>query len=110
MTPEHIEKIIGRDDRDALIDERAFAEKAIVGEEPLGPGHVTLTFRNYDWCLAFIDMAQEILENEKNEFVAAEYTLRSSDAMWAAYKVVAARELLRQLIPLRNKVLPYPDL
>ena len=109
MTPEHIEKIIGRDDRDALIEEWAFGEMAIVGEEPLGPGHVTLTFRNYDWCLAFIDMAQEILEKEKNEFVGAEYTLRSGDAAWAAYKVVAMRELLRQLIPVRNQVLPYPD-
>lgn len=110
MTPEQIEKIIGRDDRDALIDEWAFGEQAMVGDEPIGPGHLTLTFRNYDWCLAFIDMAQEILENEKNEFVAAEYAMRSSDATWAAYRVVAMRELLRQLIPIRNQVVPYSDI
>ena len=109
MTPEQIERIIGRDDCDDLIDEWAFSETAMVGEEPLGAGKVTLEFRNYDWCLAFIDMAQEILEYQKGEFVAAEYSKRSSDAIWAAYKVVAARELLRQLIPLRNQVLPYPD-
>lgn len=108
MTPEQIEKIIGRDDRDALIDEWASRDHSI-SDEPIGPGQVTLTFQNYDWCLAFIDMAQEILENEKNEFVAAEYTKRSSSAIWAAYKVVAMRELLRQLIPIRNRVLPYPD-
>lgn len=109
MTPEQIEKIIGRDDRDTLIDEWASRDHSIPGGETLAPGQVSLTFRNYDWCLAFIDMAQEILEFQKGEFVAAEYTKRSSDAIWAAYKVVAARELLRQLIPLRNQVIPYPD-
>lgn len=109
MTPEKIEKVIGRDDRDALIDEWAFDDRVMFGDQFVEPDQVTLNIRNFGWCLAFIDMAYEVMEKEKQEFVAAESGHRSGDALHAAYKVVAMRELLRQLLPMRERVLPYSD-
>lgn len=109
MTPEKIEKIIGRDDRDPLVDEWAFDDRVMFGDQPVDPNQVTLSMRHYGWCLALIDMAEEVMEKEKQEFVAAESGCRSGDALSAAYKVVAMRELLRQLLPIRERVTPFHD-
>jgi hypothetical protein len=107
VSPEEIDKIIGMDDRDALIDQWAFDDRVMFGDQPLNPNHVTLTIRHLGWCLAIIDMAFETMEREKQVFVAAENGSRSGDALDAAYRVVAMRELLRQLLPIRERVLPY---
>ena len=109
MTPEKIEKVIGRDERDALIDEWAFDDRAMFADHVVEPDHLTLNIRHFGWCIAFIEMAFEVMENEKQEFVAAERDHRSGDALHAAYKVVAMRELLRQLLPMRERVVPYND-
>lgn len=109
MTPEKIEKVIGRDDRDVLIDKAAFDDRVMFGDQFVEPDHVTLNIRNYGWCIAFTEMAFEVMENEKQEFVAAKSSHRSGDALHAAYKVVAMRELLRQLLPMRERVVPYND-
>ena len=102
MTPDEIESLIPRDERDDVIDEWAFGpsgDYCRLSE----PENVTLRIWNLDQCQALIDLGQDILMKEKAQFVFDKEGEHSSSALSASYKVVAMRELLRQLFALKNR-------
>jgi hypothetical protein len=102
MTPDEIDSLIPRDTRDDMIDEWAFGpsdDYCKLAE----PAHVTLRIWNLSQCQALIDMSLEILMKEKVQFISDKEGGCSSSALSASYKVVATRELLRQLFALRDR-------
>ena len=101
MTPEEADKIVGRDERDDLIDRYAFDASDDDYRLP-APEKVVIEIRSLDFCQAIQDMAFDMLAKSKAEFMLAVEGDRSSEAHSASYKVVAMRELLRQLLPIRN--------
>lgn len=101
MRPEEVEEIIGRDKLDDVID------AYVVGSDDYcrypESASVAIEIRSGDFCQAIQDMAFEVLSNSRQEFESAVRWDRSSEALTAAYKVAAMRELLRQTLPLRNR-------
>ncbi|WP_165357441.1 hypothetical protein [Sphingosinicella sp. CPCC 101087] len=101
MSPEDADDFIPRDECDVLIDQYAFSSSDDYSRLTES-GRVTLEIRSLDYCQAIQDMAFEVLDQSKSEFMAAVVGARSSEALSASYKVVAMRELLRQLLPIRD--------
>lgn len=102
MTDDEIEAMI-IDERDALVDEWAFS-----GQDDdatlLEPGQIILKYATYEECRAIVELAFEVLEAQKRDFVELERFDRGTEGMQAAYKVVVLRDLLQQVMPFYMKL------
>lgn len=96
-----IEEILRRDECDNLIDE--VSSKSIAAFDPFPEAAtVSITIGNKDFAQSIMDLAIDTMHQSKREFRSAMNGERSSEANTAADKVVAMREILRQLVPIRN--------
>ncbi|MBZ9646413.1 hypothetical protein K9B33_02550 [Sphingobium sp. 3R8] len=101
MHPWDINEILRRDEFDDLIDE--LSSSTIEAFNPFTkPAIVTMTIGNADFAQSIMDLAIDAMHQSKREYVSAINGERSSEASTAADKVVAMREILRQLVPIRN--------
>ncbi len=104
MTEEEIEETLGYDDIDLLADDWGDPKRASYCEYPV-PETVTITIYSGDQCQSIQDMAFEVTAYANGELLAALRQGYSTEAMTAAHKVLAMRQLLRQTLPVRNRPL-----
>lgn len=102
VTDDEIEAMI-IDERDPLVDEWAFSGQDDDGAL-LEPGQIILKYATYEECRAIVELAFEVLEAQKRDFVELERFDRGTEGMQAAYKVVVMRDLLRQVMPFYIKL------